>query len=248
MTLPDGAAPVMLITGGSGGIGLALGRRLRARGCTVVLSARDEVRLRAASESIGAEAAPADVTMPAQVDHLVAHVLARHGRIDGVAHCVGSILLKPLHLTSDDDWARTLQLNLTSAFQVMRAVVGKHRAALSIALVSTSAAAVGLPNHEAIAAAKGGVEGLVRAAAATYAGRGVRVNAVAPGLVRTPLAARITGSEAALKTSLALHPLGRIGEPDDVAAVLELLLDPANSWITGQVVGVDGGMAAVRTM
>lgn len=248
MTLPDGGAPVMLITGGSGGIGQALGRRLRGRGCTVVLAARNEARLQAASAAIDAEAAPVDVTVASQVDDLVAGVLARHGRIDGVAHCVGSILLKPLHLTSDDDWAKTLQLNLTSAFLVMRAVVGKHRAPVSIALVSTSAAAVGLPNHEAIAAAKGGLEGLVRAAAATYAGRGVRVNAVAPGLVRTPLAARITGSEAALKTSLALHPIGRIGEPDDVAAVLELLLDPANSWITGQVVGVDGGMATLRTM
>jgi 3-oxoacyl-[acyl-carrier protein] reductase len=248
MTLPDGGAPVMLITGGSGGIGQALARRLRARGCTVVLSARDASRLQAVCDEIGAEAIPTDVTVSGQVDDLVAQVLARHGRIDGLAHCVGSILLKPLHLTSDDDWAKTLQLNLTSAFQVMRSVVGKHRAAVSIALVSTSAAAVGLPNHEAIAAAKGGIEGLVRAVAATYAGRGVRVNAVAPGLVRTPLAARITSSEAAMKTSLALHPLGRIGEPDDVAAVLELLLDPANSWITGQIIGVDGGMSAVRTM
>jgi NAD(P)-dependent dehydrogenase (short-subunit alcohol dehydrogenase family) len=139
-------------------------------------------------------------------------------------------------------------LNLTSAFHVVRAVVARRRAALAIVLVSTSAASVGLPNHEAIAAAKAGIEGLVRSAAATYAGRGVRVNAVAPGLVRTPLAARITGSEAASKTSLALHPIGRIGEPDDVAAMLEFLLHPANSWITGQVIGVDGGMSRLRTM
>ena len=162
--------------------------------------------------------------------------------------CVGSILLKPLHLTSDEDWDRTLQLNLTSAFRVTKAVVAKHRAAMSIALVSSSAAAVGLPNHEAIAAAKAGLEGFVRAAAATYAGRGVRVNAVAPGLVRTPLAARITGSEAALRTSLALHPIGRIGEPDDVAAALEYLLNPAHSWVTGQVIGLDGGMSTLRAM
>lgn len=238
----------MLITGGSGGIGQALARRLRAQGCTVVVAARDAARLQALADEIGADARPTDVTVAAEVDSLVAHTLERHGRIDGVAHCVGSILLKPLHLTSDDDWARTLQLNLTSAFHVVRAVVGKHRAALSIALVSTSAAAVGLPNHEAIAAAKGGLEGLVRATAATYAARGVRINAVAPGLVRTPLAARITGSEAALKTSLALHPIGRIGEPDDVAAVLELLLHPSHSWITGQIIGVDGGMSTLRSM
>jgi 3-oxoacyl-[acyl-carrier protein] reductase len=248
MTTPDGATPVMLITGGSGGIGGALARRLRAQGCHVVLAARDAERLRALAEEIGADAAPTDVTISGQVDALVAGVLERHGRIDGVAHCVGSIVIKPAHLTSDDDWARTLQLNLTSAFHVLRAVLARHRAALSIAVVSSSAAAVGLPNHEAIAASKAGLEGLVRSAAATYAGRGVRINAVAPGLVRTPLAARITGSDAALKASLALHPLGRIGEPDDVAATLEFLLHPAHSWITGQVIGVDGGLSRLRSM
>ncbi len=248
MMTDDGAAPVMLITGGSGGIGGALARRLRSAGCRVVLAARDAGRLQALADEIGAEAAPADVTATAEVDALVAGILERHGRIDGVAHCVGSIVLKPLHLTRDDEWDRTLQINLTSAFKVLRAVVGRHRAAMSIALVSSSAADVGLPNHEAIAAAKAGLEGLVRSAAATYAARGVRVNAVAPGLVRTPLSARITGSEAAMKSSLALHPIGRIGEPDDVAALLEWLLNPANSWMTGQVLGLDGGMSRLRTM
>lgn len=246
MVNTDGSVPVMLVTGGSGGIGQALVRRLRTQGCHVVVAARQVARLQALADEIGAEAVRTDVTVSSEVDALVAGVLERHGRIDGVAHCVGSIVLKPLHLTSDEEWARTLQLNLTSAFHVMRAVVGKHRAALSLALVSTSAASVGLPNHEAIAAAKAGLEGLVRSAAATYASRGVRVNAVAPGLVRTALAARITGSEAGLKASLAFHPLGRIGEPDDVAAMLEHLLDPAHSWITGQVIGVDGGMATLR--
>ena len=240
--------PVMLVTGGSGGIGAALVRRLRARGWTVVIAARDAGRLDEVALAHGAHAMATDVTEAAQVDALVATVVDRYGRLDGVAHCVGSILLKPLHLTSDQDWARTLQLNLTSAFLLARAAVGKYRGAMSIALVSSSAARVGLPNHEAIAAAKAGLEGLVRAMAATYASRGVRVNAVAPGLVRTPLAARITGSPAALETSRRLHPLGRIGEADDVAAVLEFLLDPAQTWMTGEIIGVDGGMARVRGM
>ncbi len=248
MTTSDGTVPVMLVTGGSGGIGQVLARRLRARGCHVVLAARDVARLEAAASEIGADAMAADVSVSSEADSLVARVLERHGRIDGLAHCVGSILLKPLHLTSDGDWDKTIATNLTSAFKVMRAVVGQHRAAVSIALVSSSAAGVGLPNHEAIAASKAGIEGLVRAAAASYASRGVRVNAVAPGLVRTSLSARITGSEAALARSLSLHPIGRIGEPDDVAAVLELLLDPAHSWVTGQVIGVDGGMSHLRAL
>lgn len=241
-------APVVLITGGTGGIGSALARRWHARGATLALVARDGGRLRTAAAEMGALAVPADVTDPAQVEAAIADVLASVGTLDGVAHCVGSILLRPAHLTSDADWHQTLAVNLTSAFHVLRAVTRQHKGAVALAFVSSSAAHVGLPNHEAISAAKAGLDGMVRAAAATYAARGVRVNAVAPGLVKTPLAARITGSEAALRASTALHPLGRIGEADDVARVLELLTDPANGWMTGQVIDLDGGMSTVRTM
>lgn len=114
-------------------------------------------------------------------------------------------------------------------------------------MVSSAAARIGLANHEAVAAAKAGVVGLARSAAATYASRGVRVNVVSPGLVRTPLAERIVSNDAALRASQAMHALGRIGEPDDVARVLEFLLDPAQSWITGQDYGVDGGLGTLRS-
>lgn len=242
------STPVILITGGTGGIGSALARRWHGRGARLALMARDRVRLTALADELGALALPGDVTDPQQVDACVAEVLRLHGGLDGVAHCVGSILLRPAHLTSDADWQKTLALNLTSAFHVLRAVTRQHGGAVALAFVSSSAAGVGLPNHEAISAAKAGLEGMVRAAASTYASRGVRVNAVAPGLVRTALSSRIVGSEAALRASTALHPIGRIGEPDDVARVLELLTDPANDWMTGQVIGLDGGMSTVRTM
>ena len=116
----------------------------------------------------------------------------------------------------------------------------------SVALVSSAAARVGLASHEAIAAAKAGVIGLTLSAAATYAGRGLRFNCVAPGLVRTPLTARLTATEASSRASTAMHPLGRLGEPDDVAAGIAWLLDPRNSWVTGQVIGIDGGLADLR--
>lgn len=240
--------PVVLITGGTGGIGSALARRWQARGARLALVARGDDRLRAVAGELGALALPGDVTDPALVDAAVAGVLSSFGTLDAVAHCVGSILLRPAHLTSDADWQQTLSLNLTSAFHVLRAVTRQHKGPAALAFVSSSAAQVGLPNHEAISAAKAGLEGLVRAGASTYAARGLRVNAVAPGLVRTPLAARITGSDAALRASTALHPLGRIGEPDDVARMLEFLTDPANSWMTGQVVHLDGGMSTVRNI
>ncbi|MCC5876169.1 MAG: SDR family oxidoreductase, partial [Candidatus Sumerlaeia bacterium] len=111
---------------------------------------------------------------------------------------------------------------------------------------STAAAAVGLANHEAIAAAKAGVEGLVRSAAASYCTQGIRINAVAPGLVDTPLAERITKVEANLKVSTAMHPMGRIGTPADIASAMEWFLDPNNSWVTGQVLRVDGGLGGIK--
>ena len=138
-----------------------------------------------------------------------------------------------------------LRTNLDSAFATVRSGAKSMREGGSIVLLASAAAEVGLVNHEAIAAAKAGVIGLARSAAATYAPR-LRVNVVAPGLVRTPLSERITGSEAALKASVAMHPLGRIGEPEDVARAICWLLDPAQDWVTGQVLGVDGGLADLK--
>ncbi|MDX1548632.1 MAG: SDR family oxidoreductase, partial [Rhodothermales bacterium] len=117
----------------------------------------------------------------------------------------------------------------------------------AIVLCSSAVSRTGLVNHEAIAAAKAGINGLVRASAATYANRGVRVNAVAPGLVETPATERITSSEAGRKQSEAMHALGRLGRPDDIAEAIVWLLDGDRSgWVTGQIVGVDGGLGTVR--
>jgi NAD(P)-dependent dehydrogenase (short-subunit alcohol dehydrogenase family) len=239
---------IVLILGGTGGIGAALARRLRAEGCRLVLAARDSAKLEALSAELSATALALDATDASAVESAVSRAVELHGRLDAAANCVGSILLKPAHLTSPEDFARTIALNLGTAFNLVRAAtkVMVRQGSGSIALVSSVAAQRGLVSHEAIAAAKAGIEGLTRSAAASYARQGIRVNCVAPGLVRTPLAAALTANEAALKASTALHPLGRIGEPDDVASALAWLLHPAQGWLTGQVLGVDGGMAHVQ--
>ncbi len=250
--MTDTDSPLHLVLGATGGIGSALARRLAASGARVVLAARDSAKLDALAASLDGGAAGSvalDATDFGAVDRCVADTAAQHGPIAGLVNCVGSLLLKPAHLTTSDEYARTIALSLTTAFATVRAagrVLAAQPAGGSVVLVSSAAARLGLANHEAIAAAKAGVIGLTLSAAATYAARGLRVNCVAPGLVRTPLTARITGSPAATQASLGMHALGRLGEPDDVAAAIAYLLSPEASWVSGEVLGVDGGLATLR--
>ena len=234
----------VFLIGATGGIGSALARRLTSNGVDLVLAARDEVRLKGLSTEL--HNAPYQVVNAADFAALEQAVTAA-GPIGGIVNCAGSLLLKPAHLTTEREYRDTVELSLTTAFSTVRAGA---RALMStggsIVLCATAAARAGFSNHDAIAAAKGGVIGLTMSAAASYAARNIRVNCVAPGLVETPLTARITGNEAALKSSQAMHALGRIGRPEDIASAIAWLLDPENSWVTGQTIGVDGGLGTVR--
>jgi 3-oxoacyl-[acyl-carrier protein] reductase len=219
-----------------------------AAGGSVFLAGRDESRLQAVADDLGMPWGTVDAIDPDAIDACADRAAAALGGLNGIANCVGSIYLKPAHLTSTADWNATIATNLTSGFGCVRAAGRLMKAeGGAVVLVSSAAARIGLANHEAIAAAKAGIIGLVLAAAATYARQGIRFNAVAPGLVRTPLAAGLVSSELAEKASIAMHPLGRLGEPDDVARAIVWLLDPAQRWVTAQVIGVDGGLADVKT-
>ncbi len=244
----------VLIFGAYGGIGSALARQLAQAGVPLALSGRDQERLTALArelEGSGARvmALPADATDFDAVDGVVKAALEAFDGLGGVVNCVGSVLLKPAHITKPEDWFHTLNTNLTSAFAVLRASARPmmRQKSGAVVLMSTAAAHMGLPNHEAIAAAKGGIDALVRSAAATYGKAGIRVNAVAPGLVETPMTERITSSEAARASSEAMHALGRIGTADEVAAAIRYLLSENATWITGQTLGVDGGLGTVRS-
>ena len=239
--------PVHLILGATGGIGSALCRQLAADDARLALAARDSQRLEQLAHETGGSIHPLEATSLEQVEQAVAEVLAEHGRIDGLVNCVGSILLKPIHRTSSEEWRATLAANLDTCFAALRAGTAAMRQhGGSIVLLSSAAAQIGLTNHEAVAAAKAGVVGLARSAAATYASRGIRVNVVSPGLVRTPLSEQLTRNPITEQASLRMHALGRLGEPQDVARAIAWMLDARQSWVTGQVLGVDGGLGSVR--
>jgi 3-oxoacyl-[acyl-carrier protein] reductase len=240
--------PSMVIFGATGGIGSSLARQLATQECQLTLVARDRVRLDALANELAAEACCVDATDSAAVERCLAEVNEKHGPMQGVVNCVGSLLLKPAHLTTDAEWAAVLAANLTSSFHIVRSATARmmKTGGGSIVLVSSAVARRGMINHEAIAAAKAGVAGLALSAAATYARYQIRVNCVAPGLTATPLTHALTKNEIALKASTALHPLGRIGEPHEVASAIRWFLAAEQSWVTGQVLGVDGGLSSVQ--
>lgn len=244
------SSPSIVIAGVTGGIGSELARRLYAAGWRVAGTARGRERLDAlAAELPGFEGVSTDATDPTATESAWAELVARLGGVpEAYVHCVGSILLKPAHLTTLEEWRRIMVQNLDSAFYGLKAAAGamQARGGGAIVLVSSVAAGTGLPSHEAIAAAKAGVEGLARAAAASYASRNVRVNVVAPGLVDTPMAAALLRDPTARAMSEKMHPLGRVGSAAKVAATIAHLVSPEADWVTGQVWGVDGGLGAVR--
>jgi 3-oxoacyl-[acyl-carrier protein] reductase len=222
-----------LIIAATSGIGTATRELLRAAGHEVLTTGR-------------AHGGGVDIVLDAADFDAVDRAVAEAGSLDGVACFAGSMLLKPAHLTSRQQYDEVISASLTTAFATVRAA-GRHlRGGGSVVLVSSAAAMAGLANHDAIAAAKAGVVGLMLSSAASYAAQGLRINAVAPGLTQTPLTAALTSSEGSRKISESMHALGRLGRPEDVARGVAFLLDPGNDWITGQVLGIDGGLSHVR--
>lgn len=239
-----------LVTGASGGIGQHVVRRLRSAGGRVAVVGRDAPALDAELH-IGADTTTADGAASA----VAAASAGFGGPPQRLVHCVGSTLIAPLHRTSAEQYREVMRVNLDSAFyslaawvDALRSAPAEWRSGASAVLMSSVVARIGVANHEAIAAAKGGVEALARAAAASYAALGLRVNAVAPGLTETPMTAGMLVNDQLRQGAARQYPLVGIQHADDVAATVCWLLSGESSRITGQVIAVDGGFAQIRPL
>jgi NAD(P)-dependent dehydrogenase (short-subunit alcohol dehydrogenase family) len=245
---------VVLVTGATSGIGRAIARRCAAEGARVLATGRDEARLAelerpaAPATSAGPGGSiighAADLGQVTAADECVAAALSAFGRLDGVVHAAGVIRRQEdLRATTDEQWGWMMNVNLDASFRLARACL---RAMIprggSIVLVGSQLAQVAAPGYASYCASKGAVESLVRALAVDFGPSGVRVNALAPGVVATPLAyvdrPDFDGQVEAIAARL---PLRRIGQPDDMAGPAVFLLSDDSAWMTGQSLVVDGG-------
>lgn len=226
-----------VIAGGTKGIGAAITRQLLSEDHTVTILAREssnDPTLQAA-EFVAWDAR--DGALPAlTLDH-----------IDGAVYCPGTIRLKPFHRFTVAEYMEDWQINALGAalfLQALHKPLTAH-ASSSVVLFSTVAVQQGMSFHASIAMAKGAIEGLGRSLAAEWAPH-VRVNTIAPSLTQTPLAEKLLASPDKIEAGNKRHPMGRVGQPEDLASLACFLLGPQSSWITGQVIGADGGMSHVR--
>ncbi len=225
-----------LIIGGSGGIGKSLVEKLKADGHTVF--------------------ATYNSTNP-QVDNATFRqfdVLKDEfdgdflpDELDGVAYCPGTLNLLPFNRIKPEAFEEDFKLQVSGAIKVLQGIHPKLKQskAASVVLFSTVAVQTGYNFHTQVSTSKGAIEGLTRSLAAEWSPE-IRVNAIAPSLTQTPLAAKLLNDQKKIEANAERHPLKRIGKPEDIAEMARFLLTPAASWITGQILKVDGGMSAIR--
>ncbi|MGL4636821.1 MAG: SDR family NAD(P)-dependent oxidoreductase [Beijerinckiaceae bacterium] len=236
----------VLIYGGAGGIGAATAHALHRKGYALHLVGRDAERLASVASTLGASHTVADV----EDASCFSRVMAGAGDVlAGIVYAVGTINLKPLARLSAADFEKDFRINALGAAMAMQAALPALKAyegTASSVLFSTVAVAQGFTAHASVAMAKGAVEGLTLALAAELAPK-VRVNCIAPSLTRTPLAKALTGNEQMATAIAHMHAMQRLGEPEDAANLAAFLVSEEAGWMTGQIIGVDGGRSSLRT-
>lgn len=223
----------ILVIGANSGIGAELSRKLSDAGAKVISTSRSD-----ATFSWNATDAAADLSpiLPEQ--------------LDGLVYCPGSINLKPFSRLTDQDFLQDFELNVMGAIRAIRQAIPalKRSGNASVVLFSTVAASQGMNFHASVATSKRALEGLALSLAAEFAGSQIRFNVVAPSLTDTPLAANLLSSSEKKEASAKRHPLGRIGKAEDIAGATLFLLSEESTWMTGQILAVDGGLSSIKAL
>jgi 3-oxoacyl-[acyl-carrier protein] reductase len=235
-----------LLISATSSIGQCCAKLLHSSGHQLFLTSRTAEKMAALQSTVNAPYAIIDPKSFEGTESVVQQAKKDLGGLDGIVCFAGSLLLKGASMTTEKEYLETIAASLTSAFATVRAASLHMENGGSVVLLSSAASLEGLAYHEAISAAKGGINSLVLSAAATYAQKKIRFNAVAPGLIKTELTRQIFENPSSLQVSEKMHPLGRLGTVEDVARAIAFFLDTQNDWITGQVLAVDGGLSKIK--
>jgi len=247
---------VALITGGSSGIGMAIAQRFLKEGAKVVITGRSKERCDSALNQLNTivedavDSATGDVSKWDDVEKMVEKTVKRFGRIDILINNAGIYLEKRIEETSEEEWDQVININLKGVFLCSKAVYPhfKNQGSGTIVNISSDSGVSGNPNEAAYCASKGGVTNLTRAMALDYAKENIRVNAICPAVINTPMLQkevdRQEDKDAYLKEVDELHPVGRVGRPEEVAFAVLMVASDEASFITGANISVDGGFTA----
>ena len=232
-----------IIAGSTGTLGTAIVNAL-AKENELFLIGRDEAKLSKQASTINANYKVIDLNYNVEPREF-GQIIDTDIEIEGLVNCIGSILIKPLHGTSIDEFNDVITTNLFSSYYLLASFARRMKNGSAI-FFSSIAGSKGLSNHEAISAAKSGIEGFARSAAATYAKDNLRVNVIAPSIMDSNMSQKILSTETAREVSKNMHPIAKIGDSSDIIPVIKWLLSPEAKWVTGQTIHVDGGLSTVK--